>query len=309
MRTLLGIALLVAFVSVPAWAQRNIDWDKVQVTTQQLDENVYVLQFMGPAGAAGNAGGNVGAFIGTDGIAIVDCGFAPLAPKLAAALAAISDKPLKYVLNTHWHGDHSGADEYFGKTATIVAHENARKKMQTGGTLFPPSAAIALPAITFDDRLTLHMRGGDLEGVHFERGHTNTDAIYFFPGGKVVQTGDDFVNWPIPGFPAIEQDNDGTGGVDGQIAALELILSRAPADVKIIPGHGNIASRDDMVKMLAVLKDTRAAVLAGLSQGKSLEQMKQEKAFARWDYLNESHHIQSDVYFERLYKGLAVTRK
>jgi glyoxylase-like metal-dependent hydrolase (beta-lactamase superfamily II) len=309
MRTLLGIALLVAFVSVPAWAQRNIDWDKVQVTTQQLDENVYVLQFMGPAGAAGNAGGNVGAFIGTDGIAIVDCGFAPLAPKLAAALAAISDKPLKYVLNTHWHGDHSGADEYFGKTATIVAHENARKKMQTGGTLFPPSAAIALPAITFDDRLTLHMRGGDLEGVHFERGHTNTDAIYFFPGGKVVQTGDDFVNWPIPGFPAIEQDNDGTGGVDGQIAALELILSRAPADVKIIPGHGNIASRDDMVKMLKVLKDTRAAVLAGLSQGKSLEQMKQEKAFARWDYLNESHHIQSDVYFERLYKGLAVTRK
>src|SRR5262245_27842708 len=122
MRTLLGIALLVAFVSVPARAQRNIDWDKVQVTTQKLDENIYVLQFMGPAGAAGNAGGNVGAFIGADGIAIVDCGFAPLAPKLAAALAAISDKPVKYVLNTHWHGDHSGADEYFGKTATIVAH-------------------------------------------------------------------------------------------------------------------------------------------------------------------------------------------
>lgn len=309
MRNLLAIASLVAFVSAPAWAQRNIDWDKVQIKTQKLDENVYVLQFMGPQGAAGNAGGNVGAFIGADGIAIVDCGFAPLALKLAAALTAISDKPVKYVLNTHWHGDHSGADEYFGKTATIVAHENARKKMQSGGKLFPPSAAVALPTITFDDRLTLHMTGGDLEGVHFDRGHTNTDAIYFFPGGKVVQTGDDFVNWPIPGFPAIEQDTDGTGGVDGQIAALELVLSRAPADVKVIPGHGNVATRDDVVKMLAVLKDTRAAVLAGISQGKSLEQMKQEKAFARWDYLNESHHIQSDVYFERLYKGLAATRK
>ena len=309
MRTLFGIALLVAFVSVPAWAQRNIDWDKVQVTTQQLDENVYVLQFMGPAGAAGNAGGNVGAFIGTDGIAIVDCGFAPLAPKLAAALAAISDKPLKYVLNTHWHGDHTEADRYFGKTTIIVAHENARKKMQAGTARFPASPAVALPRITFDDRITLHMNGGDIQGVHFDHGHTDTDAIYFFPGGRVVQTGDDFVNWPIPGFPAIEQDTDGTGGVDGQIAALEYILSRAPADVKMIPGHGIVAGRDDAVKMLAVLKDTRAAVLAGIRQGKSFEQMKQEKAFAKWDYLNESHHIQSDVYFERLYKGLAVTRK
>jgi cyclase len=145
--------------------------------------------------------------------------------------------------------------------------------------------------------------------VHFDHGHTDTDTIYFFPGGKVVQTGDDFVNWPIPGFPAIEQDTDGSGGVDGQIAALEHILSRTPADVKIIPGHGNVASRDDMVKMLAVLKDTRAAVLAGINQGKSLEQMQREKAFAKWDYLNESRHIQSDVYFGRLYKDLTLTRK
>jgi glyoxylase-like metal-dependent hydrolase (beta-lactamase superfamily II) len=308
-RTLVAIAVSVAFVSVPALAQRNIDWDKVQVTTQKLDENVYVLQFMGPQGASGNAGGNVGAFIGADGIALVDCGYAPLAPKLEAALKAISDKPVKYVLNTHWHGDHSDADQYFGKTATIVAHENARKKMVSGGTLFPPFPAIALPVITFDDRITLHMKGGDLEGVHFDRGHTNTDTIYFFPGGKVAQTGDDFVNWPIPGFPAIEQDTDGTGGVDGQIAALELVLSRTPADVKIIPGHGNIATRDDAVKMLAVLKDTRAVVLAGITQGKTFEQMQQEKAFAKWDYLNESHHIQGDVYFGRLYKSLALTRK
>jgi len=308
-RTFLAIALLAAFVSGPALAQRNIDWDKVEIKTQKLDENVYVLQFMGPAGPAGNVGGNVGAFIGADGIAIVDCGYAPLAPKLEAALKAISDTPVRYVLNTHWHGDHSDADKYFGKTATIVAHENARKKMQTGGTLFPPSPAIALPQITFDDRITVHMTGGDIEGVHFDRGHTNTDTVYFFPGGNVVQTGDDFVNWPIPGFPAIEQDADGTGGADGQIAALEYILSRVPADVKIIPGHGTIAGRDDMVKMLAVLKDTRAAVLAGISKGQSVEQMKQAKAFARWDYLNESHHIQSDVYFDRLYKSLAATRK
>jgi len=308
-RTLLAIALLVAFVSGPASAQQGINWDTVQIKTTKLDENVYVLQFMGPAGAAGNVGGNVGAFIGADGIAIVDAGYADGAPKLEAALKAISQKPILYLLNTHWHGDHTEADRYFGKTAVIVAHENARKKMEKGTTRFPASPAVALPRITFDHSITLHMNGGDLQGVHFDRGHTDTDAVYFFPGGKVVQTGDDFVNWPIPGFPAIEQDTDGTGGADGQIAALEYILSRAPADVKVIPGHGNIGTRDDMAKMLAVLKDTRAAVLAGINQGKTFEQMKQEKAFAKWDYLNESHHIQGDVYFERLYKSLAATRK
>ena len=308
MRPFLAVAFLV-FASVQASAQRDINWDTVQIKTQKLDDNVYVLQFMGPDGPAGNVGGNVGAFIGADGIAIVDAGYASAAPKLEAALKAISDKPITYLLNTHWHGDHTEADRYFGKTTIIVAHENARKKMQAGTARFPASPAVALPRITFDDRITLHMNGGDIEAVHFDHGHTDTDAIYFFPSGKVVQTGDDFVNWPIPGFPAIEQDTDGTGGVDGQIAALEYILSRAPADVKIIPGHGIVASRDDAVKMLAVLKDTRAAVLAGISQGKSFAQMKQEKAFAKWDYLNESHHIQSDVYFERLYKGLAITRK
>src|SRR5436190_403853 len=266
------MALTVAFVSGPASAQQGINWDTVQIETQKLDDNVYVLQFMGPQGAAGNAGGNVGAFIGADGIAIVDVGYLPAAPKLEAALKAISNKPITYLLNTHWHGDHTDADEYFGKTAVIIAHENARKKMQMGTARFPAKPAVALPRITFDDRITLHMNGGDLQGVHFDHGHTDTDTVYFFPGGRVVQTGDDFVNWPVPGFPAIEQDTDGTGGADGQIGALEYILSRAPADVKIIPGHGVVANRDDVVKMLAVLKDTRAAVLAGIRMGKSLEQ-------------------------------------
>jgi glyoxylase-like metal-dependent hydrolase (beta-lactamase superfamily II) len=304
------IFVLIALALLPSsvLAQRQIDWDKVQVKTQKLDENVYLLQFAGPGGPGANVGGNVGALVSDDGLAIVDCGYAPAAPKLEAALKAISDKPLKYVLNTHWHGDHSDANAYFGKTAIIIAQDNARTKMEKGGGLFPPSPAIALPTFTFDNRLMLHTKAGDILGIHFEHGHTDTDAIYFFPGGKVVQTGDDFVNWSPPGFPAIEMDNDGSGGVDGQIAADEYILAHAPADVRVIPGHGNLASRDDVVKMLAVLKETRAAVQAGIDQGKSLDQLKQEKAFAKWDYLNESHHIQSDVYFERLYRTLSAKK-
>jgi cyclase len=166
-RTLLAIALLVAFVSGPTSAQRNIDPATVDIKTQKLDENVYMLQFLGPAGAAGNVGGNVGAFVGADGIVIVDSGFAPLAPKLEAALKAISDKPVRYVLNTHWHGDHSGADGYFGARAIIVAHESARRKMLQGGMLFPPSPAVALPAVTFADRITVHMAGRRCRGRAF----------------------------------------------------------------------------------------------------------------------------------------------
>lgn len=308
MRKAILVLIALAFLPASVLAQRNVDWDKVLVKTQKLDENVYLLQFMGPDGPAGNVGGNVGALVSEEGIAIVDCGYAPAAPKLAAALKAISDKPIKYLLNTHWHGDHTDANSYFGKSAIIIAHDNARKKMEKGGGAFAPAPAIALPSITFDGRLTLRMKGGDILGVHFDHGHTDTDTIYFFPGGKVVQTGDDFVNWPVPGFPAIEMDNDGSGGVDGQIAAQEYILAHTPAGVKIIPGHGNLAAREDMVKMLAVLKDTRATVQAAINQGKSLEQLKQEKAFAKWDYLNESHHIQSDVYFQRLYKSLSAKK-
>ncbi len=308
MRRPILVIIALAFLPIAVLAQRKIDWDKVQVKTQKLDENVYLLQFIGPEGPSGNVGGNVGALVSEDGITLIDCGYAPAAPKLEAALKMISDKPVKYLLNTHWHGDHSDANVYFGKAAVIIAQDNARKKMEKGAALFPPSPAVALPSITFDDRLTLHTKGGDILGVHFDHGHTDTDTIYFFPGAKVVQTGDDFVNWPIPGFPAIEMDNDGTGGAEGQIAAAEYILAHAPADVKIIPGHGNLATREDMVKMLAVLKDTRAAVQAGIDQGKSLDQLKQEKVLAKWEYLNESHHIQSDVYLARLYKTLSAKK-
>jgi cyclase len=113
------------------------------------------------------------------------------------------------------------------------------------------------------------------------------------------------VNWEVPGFPAIDQDADGSGGVEGEIAVAEYILARTPDDVKIIPGHGILASKIDLSKELAVLKHTSAAVQLGISQGKTLEQLKQAKVLAKWDYLNESHHIQSDVCFERLYKTLS----
>ena len=284
--------------------QRQIEWDKVQIKPQKLSPNVYMLQATGVNAAIGN----VGVFVGDDGLVMVDCEYFELGPKLEAALKTISEKPVRYVFNTHWHGDHTGGNAYFGKTATIIAQENARKKMEAGGKLFPPSPAIALPIITFSDQLSLHVGGGEMHAIHFAHGHTDTDSLVIFPGGSVVQTGDSFVNWEVPGFPAIDQDTDGSGGVQGEIALAEYIISNAPDDVKVIPGHGVLGSKNDLAKELAVLKDTRAAVRLGIDQGKSLDQLMQEKVLAKWEYLNESHHIQSDVYLGRLYKELTQGR-
>lgn len=300
MRKLLWILPVLFFSALSGFAQRQVDWSKVEVKSQKLADNVYMLQGTGVPAAIGN----VGVLVTDDAIVLVDCEYAELGPKLETAVKAISDKPIRYVFNTHWHGDHTGGNAYFGKFATIIAQDNAREMMESGGKLFPPSPAIALPTFTFSDELTLHTSGGDMHAIHFPHGHTNTDSIILFPGSKVVQTGDTFVNWEVSGFPAIDQDVDGSGGVEGEIAIAEYILAHAPDDVKIIPGHGILASKADLRKELAVLKDTSAAVQSGIRQGKSLEQLKEEKAFTKWDYLNESHHIQSDVYFERLYKDL-----
>jgi len=295
-----GFLFAVLFLALPVFGQRNVDWSQVQVKVQKLTDNVYDLSFSNGTGA--NVGGHVGAFVGDEGIAIVDAGYAPAAPKLEAALKTISDKPVKYLLNTHYHGDHSEGNVYFGKTAIIIAHDNARKKKEAGSKSFAPSPAISLPVITFTDRLTLHINGAEIHAIHFAHGHTDGDSIYIFPQGKVVQTGDDFVNWEQPGFPAIDMDGDGSGGVQGQIDVAEYILGHTPDDVKIIPGHGNVASKTDVVKELAVLKGTVAAVQAGIDQGKSLDQLKQEKVLANFEYLNT--HIKTDVYLEHLYNAL-----
>jgi len=304
MRKLAWMLLILFSSALSVFAQRQVDWSKVEVKSQKLADNIYMLQGTGVPAAIGN----VGVLITDDSIVLVDCEYAELGPQLEAAVKSISDKPIKYVFNTHWHGDHTGGNAYFGKFATIIAQDNARKMMQSGGKLFPPSPAVALPTFTFSDELTLHTSAGDMHAIHFPHGHTNTDSIILFPESKVVQTGDTFVNWEVPGFPAIDQDTDGSGGVEGEIAIAEYILAHAPDDVKIIPGHGILASKADLRKELAVLKDTSAAVQLGIRQGKSLEQLKEDKAFTKWDYLNESHHIQSDVYFERLYKDLSKSK-
>jgi cyclase len=284
---------------------RAIDPTKAEFKIQKLANNLYMLQPIGINGATGNFGGNVTAFVGDDGILLIDPGFFNMEPKLEAALKTISDKPVKYVLNTHWHGDHSEADAPLAKAgALIIDQDNVRTRMQTGSPRFIPSATGVLPTITFDHEITLHINGGEVHGVSVPPGHTNTDTIYIYPEAKVAQMGDDFgFNNNRAGYPGWDMDTDGVGGPDGPIAAYEYVLAHLGEDAKVIPGHGNLATGADLVKPLAFLKAAKAAVQADIDQGKSLDQIKQEKVLAKLDYLQQGQ-ASEDAYTERLYNAL-----
>jgi cyclase len=287
---------------------RAIDPSKGDFKIQKLGDNLYLLQPTPVEGAAGNFGGNVSAFVGDDGIVLIDPGFYNMAPKLEAALKTISDKPVKYVLNTHWHGDHSEADSVFKKAGAIVIdQDNVLTRMKMGSPHFIPEAVDSFPVITFDHEITLHLNGGEIHGIHVQPGHTNGDTIYIFPQAKVAQLGDDFTNGFGPGgYPGWDMDGDNTGGPEGPISAYQYVLDHLGEDAKVIPGHGNLATGANLVKPLAFLKAAVAAVQADIDAGKSLDQIKQEKVLAKLDYLQQGPE-KEDAYVERLY--VALTHK
>jgi len=295
-----GLAVLAFFLAAGvslAGQQQTPDYSKVVMKVEKVSGTVYMLQGMG---------GNIGASVGEDGIVVVDDEFLPLAEKIEAALKGISDKPVRFVLNTHWHGDHTGSNEHFGEKAPIIAQENVRKRLANGGkTRFSeskPAPKEALPVITFTEDVTVHLNGEDIRAIHVPHGHTDGDSMIFFPQSNVVHMGDDFFN--TGGFPFIDLDSGGS--VLGMIAGAEKVLAETPENVKIIPGHGPLASKDDLRKFLTLLKETTAAVQAGIAQGKTPEQLKQEKVLAKWDSFGKSF-INTDVYTEVLYDSL--TRK
>ena len=298
MSRLVSTVGLFFLVALPVLAQQQQpDWDKIQIKLEKLDDHVYLVQ---------GFGGNIGAYVGDDGIVLIDAEQVQLGPKIEAALKTVSDKPVRFVLNTHWHGDHTGGNAYFGKSAVIIAQDGVRKSMQTETDRLGriTNLPVSLPAITFSDQLTLHMPGGDIHAVYFPKGHTSSDTVVFMPGGKVVHTGDDFTNFSPPNFPAVDFENDGSGGVQGVRAACEYLLSHTPDDVKVIPGHGGLATKADLSKYLDVLNGTVAAIQAGIDQGKSLDQLKQEKVLDKWSYIAQGPR--ADNYIERIYKSLTV---
>lgn len=283
--------LLTLFASAPAFAQAP-DFAKVTIKVQKVAGSVYMLE---------GAGGNMAASVGEDGIVLVDDEFLPLADKIEAALKGISDKPIKLLLNTHWHGDHTGGNPHFGAKTPIIAQENVRKRMSSGGKTLSgeakPAPRVALPVITFEENVSVHQNGEDIKAIHFPNGHTDGDSVIFFSQSNVVHMGDDFFNGA---FPFIDVSSGGS--VQGLIAGDEKVLAMVPDGVKIIPGHGPLGGKEDLRKFVAMLKETSAVVEAGVKKGKTLDQLKAEKVLAKWDAFGQGF-IKTDVFTELLYNS------
>lgn len=289
------VTLAALAVPLVASAQDKPDPAKVQLKATKLAGQVYVIEDVTPE----FSGGNVGVSVGPDGIVLIDDKFAPLAPKLEAALRTVSNQPIRFVINTHYHGDHADGNAVFGQKSTVIAHENTRKRLLAGAPGEPPAPPAALPVITFEDKLSVHLNGEDIRAIHFPNGHTDTDVVIFFTRSNVVHMGDDFFNGM---FPFI--DTDGGGSAKGMIANVQKLLEQIPADAKIIPGHGPIATTKELRAYLAMLQGTTAAVEAGIKAHKTADQLKKDRVLAKFDSWAHGFFKQDD-FIDLLYKDLS----
>jgi glyoxylase-like metal-dependent hydrolase (beta-lactamase superfamily II) len=285
--------LACALAVTTAVTAQQRDFSKVEIKAEKVAGSVYMLV---------GAGGNIGVSIGDDGIVVIDDQYAPLAPKIEAALRLITPKPVRFVINTHYHGDHTGGNEHFGKTAPIVAHENVRKRLVSGvsvrGTSIPAAAAGALPVLTFAESVTIHLNGEDVRAVHTPHGHTDGDSVIWFTNSNVVHMGDQFFNGS---FPFVDRENGGS--VRGLIANVDHVLKLLPDDARVIPGHGPLSDKNGLRSFVAMLRGTMAAVENGIAAGKTLEQLKTDKVLAQWDSWGTGF-IKSDFWIQTLHDEL-----
>jgi cyclase len=266
---LLGVLLALA---APASAQ-DIDFEQIAIRTETVRPGLAVLF---------GAGGNIAVSTGADGPVLVDDQYAPLAPKILAAVRALQDAQVRFVINTHWHGDHTGGNEAIGQAgALIVAHENVRRRMSTTqliaafGREVPPSPAAALPVVTFDDGVTLHWNGEEIAVEHVAPAHTDGDALVWFRKADAVHTGDTYVAGT---FPFVDVSSGGS--LAGIIASAERVLAQAGPETTIIPGHGPLSNAAELRAWREMLVTVQARVNAALAAGKSLEAFRAEQPLA-----------------------------
>ncbi len=259
-----AIPLLALVVALPAHAQQDLS--KVEIKPQQLAPGVAVLF---------GAGGNIGLSYGDDGTILIDDQFAPLTAKIRKAVADLGATPVKYLINTHWHYDHSGGNENLGKAgAIIMAHDNVRVRMAAGATIagnvVPPAAKVALPVITYADGIKLHLNGEEVRVIHMPAGHTDGDSIIHWTKSNVIHMGDLFFFQVT--FPFV--DGSSGGNVRGIVAAADKALAIADDQTKIIPGHGAVATKAELQKYRDMVAEIIAKVEAGIAAGKTLDQVK-----------------------------------
>ena len=218
-------------------------------------------------------GGNIGVCAGDDGLLLIDAKFANLAEPMRAALAGLGEGDPAFLLNTHYHPDHTGGNAVFGAVTAILAHHKVRARLMAGED--PPPEA--LPVLTFEEGVSLHFNGEEIEVVHFPAAHTDGDAVVFFTGSDAVHMGDIMFHGL---FPFV--DIDAGGSVDGVIAAVEAVLARIGPETRVIPGHGDLAAPDDLRTYLRMIRQTRAAVEDGMAAGKTLEELQAAGVAEQW---------------------------
>lgn len=293
-----GVIVGFAALGLPATAVAQQSLDTVRVQVLPVSSGVSMLL---------GAGGNIAVSYGDDGVFLVDDQYAPLNPKILAAVASLSQKPVRFVLNTHWHGDHTGGNEPLGKAGVlIVAHDNVRKRMSTEQFISafnlrqPPSPALALPVVTFTDAVTFHLNGDEVYAFHIPPAHTDGDAIVVFRRANVVHMGDTFFK---DRYPFIDLDTGGS--LAGMIEAANRVLALCDGQTKIIPGHGALATRTDLESYRDMLVTARDRVAGLVREGKTVEQIVAAKPLAHLDGTWGTGFINPETFLRILHRDLS----
>jgi cyclase len=278
------------------------------VLAQQPEVTIKVEQIAPGVAVLFGQGGNIGVSYGPDGTVLIDDQFAPLTPKIQAAVAALGATPVKFLINTHWHGDHSGGNENLGNAgAIIMAHDNVRVRLAAGGVsgagtpgartiaTAPPAA---LPVVTYHDGLSLHLNGDEVRAIHMHEGHTDGDSVVYWKKANVVHMGDLFMTQGS--MPYVDL---GSGGnVRGFVAAADKVLAMTNAETKIIPGHGPMATRADLQAWRNMIADVIAKVEMGIKAKKTLAQIQAMKPAAKWEM--PGAFIGGDAFVKAVYESL-----
>jgi glyoxylase-like metal-dependent hydrolase (beta-lactamase superfamily II) len=286
------LAALIAMQAALAQAQAP---QEVKVETEEVAPGVYVLY---------GRGGNIGVSAGADGVFLIDDQYANMTAPVEAALAKLAPTPPRFVINTHWHGDHTGGNENLAaRGSVIVAHDNVRARMSAEqfSEFFqratPPSPAAALPVVTFSDNLSLHVNGDELRGVHVAQAHTDGDVFIHFRKANVIHTGDLVFHAMYPFV-----DLDSGGSVAGVIAAVDRMLALADDRTRIIPGHGRVTDRKGLEEYRKLLVTTRERMRERVRAGRTLDQVLAEKPFADFDGTLAWQFITAERYIQILYR-------
>lgn len=298
-RTVTAVTALAALFVLAAAMRlpQDSDFSGVRIDSQPVAGSVHMLT---------GSGGNMGLSVGDDGAFLIDDQFAPLAERILAAVAKLTDEPVKFVVNTHWHGDHTGGNEQMGGAgATLVAHDNVRvrmsspQRMELFGRDVPASPEAALPVITFEHGLTFHHNGDTVDVFHVPGAHTDGDAIIHFQDAGVFHMGDTFFNGMYPFI-----DTGSGGSIHGVIAAADAVLQRAGDGDRIIPGHGPLSDVEDLRAYRDMLIVARDRIQILIDEGKSREDIVADAPTADLDPTWGGGFMQPDVWVGLVYDGM-----